>query len=508
MSTVADAAVVEPSVDAASPGESPQDASNKSLDLSLIRSVAWTGAAKWTVQVLTWIATLAVARFLAPEDYGLVGMATVFLGLVALLSEFGIGITVVTLRDLTEREIAQLNGLAVLFGVTAYCICAAAAVPLSHFFHSSQLPPVIWTLSVTFIISALRIVPGSLLARGLDFRRLAVIEACHVVVQSATVLVLAWRGFGYWSLVIGNVIGQLAATAITLARTRHRFDWPRGQALRSALTFTRHQTTSSLAWYGYSSVDVAIAGRVLGPWSVGVYSMALTLARTFPEKTTSLIVRVTPAFFSAVQHDIAALRRYVLRLSEYLAIITFPAMLGLALTANEVVSLLGEQWQAAAMPLRLLALFAAYESILQLLTRALTATRETRFIMRDQLALVCVMPAALLLGSKWGPTGLAATWLLVHPVTRIPIIRRACRKLEMTAAQYLRVFVPAIGGCACMTAVLLLVRPALQGWQASTSLMFQAAIGALAYATYIMLLHRTRVTALIQAITSSSPKTS
>ena len=70
---------------------SPQQAvpNTRGLDRSLLFGIAWTGGAKWASQLLSWASTLIVARLLTPEDFGLVGMASLFLGLITLLSEFG-----------------------------------------------------------------------------------------------------------------------------------------------------------------------------------------------------------------------------------------------------------------------------------------------------------------------------------------------------------------------------------------------------------------------------------
>ena len=69
------------------------------FDASFVTSVFWTGVAKGSSQLISWLATFLVARLLTPEDYGLVGMATVFLGVVTIVSEFGLGITIVTLAE-------------------------------------------------------------------------------------------------------------------------------------------------------------------------------------------------------------------------------------------------------------------------------------------------------------------------------------------------------------------------------------------------------------------------
>src|ERR1700704_6597271 len=87
------------------------------LGSTLFRGIAWTSALRWFGQILSWIATLIMTRLLAPADYGLFGMATVYLGLVAIINEFSLGAAVVVKREMTEDQIAQLNTLALFFGM-------------------------------------------------------------------------------------------------------------------------------------------------------------------------------------------------------------------------------------------------------------------------------------------------------------------------------------------------------------------------------------------------------
>src|SRR3990170_3938689 len=107
-----------------------KQAQSRALDRSLVRGVAWTAAAKWASQVLIWASWLIVARLLTPEDYGLVGMAAIYLGLVTLLSEFGLGTAVLAVRELSVDQIHQLNGLAVLAGLAGLLASCALAIPL------------------------------------------------------------------------------------------------------------------------------------------------------------------------------------------------------------------------------------------------------------------------------------------------------------------------------------------------------------------------------------------
>jgi teichuronic acid exporter len=464
----------------------------------MVRSVAWTGAVKWTMALFTWVATIIVARLLTPDDYGLVGMAAILLGLLTILTEFGLGITVVTLRDLTHTQISQLNGLSVLLGFLAALLCLLLAVPAGAFFRAPELPLVIIVLSGSFLISSLRTIPASLMQRDLAFKALALTEGGYGLVQGGATITLAWLGLGYWALVLGPIIGQFIYTVAVLAQRRHAFAVPRRQQLGTALSFTRHQLTGSVAYYSYSNADSLIVGRLLGSAYLGVYTISFMLARAIPEKVSALVGRVTPAFFSAVQDDPAALRRYLLKLTEYLSLLMFPAMAGVAVIASDIVAVIGPQWSEAVTPLRVLAVFAAFEGVLQLVHRVLTARRRSRFLMYDGLALAVIMPLGFLVGSRWGVTGVALTWMAVYPLTRVPALRVVCRETGLRMAEYLRAYLPASAGCGVMILALVMVQPALAAWPLAARLGVQVLLGAAVYVVFIAALYPDRVRGLRQ----------
>src|SRR5271169_3302205 len=104
-----------------------------SLDRSLAHAVAWGAAARWASQIVSWASTILVARLLTPYDYGLVGMAGVFLQLALLISQAGIGDAVIALRDLTRRQIAELNTISLIMGAGLTGLSCALAPLVARF---------------------------------------------------------------------------------------------------------------------------------------------------------------------------------------------------------------------------------------------------------------------------------------------------------------------------------------------------------------------------------------
>ena len=433
----------------------PATPSHAQLDGTLVRGLAWSAGMKWGSQIFAWASTLIVARLLNPEDYGLVGMATVYLGFANLISEFGVGTTVITLRDLTEQEIAQLNGFSVLLGVAGFVISCLAAVPLGIFFKSPRLPWVVVAMSTTFLISSFQSVPAALLQKDLRFKLISVIDGAKGFTMALVAVVFALAGFRYWTLVLAGISSAIVGTVMVLSRRRHRIALPRPSTLGHVLRFSWHVIAGRVSWYTYSNADFVVSGRILGQVALGSYTLAWNLATVPVEKITGVLNSVTPALYSAVQKDKAALRRYMLTLLEGIGLITLPLSIGLGLVSREfVLVFLGTKWAPAIVPLMLLAFYASVRSLIPIIWSLLNVVGDSAFAMWNAMALAVVLPTAFVIGSHWGNAGIAAAWMIGFPIVAVPVTARVFRRIELPWREFFRVMSPSFTGCLMMTAAI------------------------------------------------------
>src|SRR5207237_973272 len=187
----------------------PQRPASGALERTLVRAIAWTGAAMGLAQFLSWATTIYVARTLSPGDYGLFAMAAVYLGLVSIVSEFGIGSAVIVLRELEGAALAELNTMSVIVGFFCFTVSFALARPLGVFFSSSRLALVVVVMSLAFIIASFGVVPESLLQRQLRFKLLAHVDGLKAALQAIATTIAAVAGMRYWSLVVGHLVATL-----------------------------------------------------------------------------------------------------------------------------------------------------------------------------------------------------------------------------------------------------------------------------------------------------------
>jgi O-antigen/teichoic acid export membrane protein len=465
------------------------------MDKHLLGGIAWTAGAKWASQILTWLCLLVVARLLEPRDFGVVGVAGVYLGLIAVFSEFGFGSAVITLRNLTVNEIAQINSFSVISGAVGFLVSCALALPMGRFFRSPELPAVIVVMSTNFLILGFKTVPCSVLQRDFRFKRLSIIDSSAAITQSLCVLLLAWLGRGYWALALGSVAGTVVATALTMASRPWGFERPRLKSVAHAVNLSRQVLVGRLTWIIYSDSDFLVAGRMLGTTALGAYTFAWNLATLPVEKVTALVGQVTPAFFSAHQTDYNALRRYLLSLTEAVSLVTFPATIGLGLVAPEFIGVfLGSRWSDAVAPLEILAFYGSIRTVSALLGPLLTALRETRFLMWTNIAAAVLMPLLFYVGSRWGPLGIACGWIVGYPFIVLPLYRKTFHRVGILFREYFVAIRPALNASLVMILAVVALKSAIPaGWPLYLRFGMEVVAGAAAYSIVLLVLHIDRL---------------
>lgn len=403
----------------------------------MLRGFAWTGSIKWIAQGFSWITTLVVARFLDPSAYGIMGVAAVFLGLLGLLAEFGVGNAVVLRHDLSRRTHQELAGFSLGMGLVAGAACVALAPLSASFFNQEELTLALPVLGLGFALSGLRTVPSSLLQRDLEFKRLAFVDAATSASASILAVYMAVAGWGYWSLIVPQLLGSLFGVVMVWWWHPVGLRRPTGDVFTQVGWLSGHLLLQRLAWYSYTHVDAIIIGRRLGQDALGNYTFGVQLALTPSEKINQMVMRVMSGVFSAVQDDAAQLRRYLLSLIEFIALPVFPILVFLSFLSDWLaVNIFGDQWADLGAPLAILAASALLRSITPVVVQALTAIQDMGFLSRNTLFLAALMPVGFLIGAQWGVTGVAAAWLIVYPLPILLVFWRCARMLEFPIHAY------------------------------------------------------------------------
>jgi teichuronic acid exporter len=478
----------------------PEVQSPKRTNPPLLHSLAWSASGDWISQIFSWAAFLIVTRLLAPSDFGMVALVASFQPYLAYVAGFGIPRAIVALRDLTEDQLAQLNTVGAIFGFAGFGMALLVAKPIAWFFRTPGLAPLMIVSCTSLISNGIQSVSGGLMGRNMRFRTLSIFNAASALVAAFSTLLLAWLGFGYWALVLGNLTAAFMRAILVMCTRPQTYAIPQLRSVREPLIFGGHVLVTLIALNSYQNLDNLTAGRMLGQTALGFYGMAWTLANVPLEKITSLITTVIPSYLSAVQHDLSAVRRYVSGVTGNLALLTFPACVGLGLVAHELIPLaLGRRWEGSVAPLQILSIYAAFRSIVALLPKVLTALGNPRFVMWVELSSLVVLGTSFYIGSHWGITGIAWAWVVAYPWVAIPMYRKTLATIEMSPAEYFRSIRPAFDGTIAMALTVESLRYALSGSQHPIlHLSLEIIAGIVSYAGTLLLLYRRRTLAFFQ----------
>jgi PST family polysaccharide transporter len=335
------------------------------------------------------------------------------------------------------------------------------------------------------------------------------IDGIEAMALSTATLTLALLGAGVWALVVGGLVGGAVGAALSFRWGPHRLAWPRDfRRIAEDVIFGGKVLGSQLAWYLYNNADFAAVGRVLGAGPLGLYTLGWTLANVPVDRVSGLLTRVTPAYFAALSDDRPELRRYLLLLTEGLALFTFPACVGLALVADDLVyALLGTGWAPAVGPLRILALIAAGRSLFVLAAPILNFTGQVDRNLRFSVLLALLLPPSFAIAAHWGISAVAAVWGVVYPVIAIrSLFAPALRAVGLGWRTYLGALRTPALATLVMTVVVLAISRA-DGVLSSRlgRPVVEAAFGAVAYTGVVLLLARERIRGVLGMLRGTIP---
>jgi len=453
----------------------------------VVSSFMWLGSASVVGYVVSWVSTLLVIRLLLPQDYGLMAMASMPIGLLMVIGDLGVGTVVVQAPTLSEPKLRALFGASLLTYLAlagGIFLCAPVA---AAFFAEPRLTPIVRVLSLCFVGMAFSVVPQALVARALQFDRKARIEVLTAVVSSAIGLALALAGWGVWALVGGVLALHLVrAVAFQVVQPCLFLPVPRPAELRGSLRFSGWITLDRILWFGYSNIDVAIAGRALGGALVGVYTVAASLATLPLDKVMSVVNEISLSAFSRMQGDPQRIRQGVVASLQSVSLLAFPISFGMALVAPDLVEIfLGSQWLAAIIPLQILCLICPFRALGVLLAPALFGTGHARLVVENNAITVGCVALALLIGVQWGVAGLCAGWVAGYLPSFCIAMRRTLIALEVPAGPVVRAITFAVAASLAMAVTVLGARGLVAPLTPLLELASLIAIGAALYALVV-----------------------
>lgn len=335
------------------------------LTETTVRGLSWVGLSQVVAHGFQVGVTVILARMLTPEDFGIVAIANVVVGLAAMVAELGLGSAIVQRKNVDPVQLSTAFYFSVGLGFTLFIGMAWSAGPLSRFVNEPEAQWVIGGLSLSFVLGAFGLIHRSVLTRRMDFRRVAYADIGGTLGWGVMATLLAYRGWGVWSLVWGQILRVVSTTGLLWWVC----DWRPGamaswRRFRGFFSFGMRVTGGGLINYGSARVDHAVIGTYLGAGALGPYYIAIQWTMVPLEKIAMVITRVVFPAFSIVQDENERLRRGYAKVIRTISLLSFPLIAGLFVLAGDVVDVfLGAEWAGVAILLKVLCVAGALKAV-------------------------------------------------------------------------------------------------------------------------------------------------
>ena len=417
-----------------------------------IRGVFWSAIQNWGSALLGTAVFIVLSRMLGADAIGLLALANIVVVFIDIFLRQGFGQALVQRSELEPGHLDTAFWINVVTGVVLMLAVMTGAGWMAALYGEPRLGPVLQWLSLGLLIGALNNTPQAILQRNMAFKSLAIRSLVGVAGGGAVGISMALMGYGIWSLVGQHLTAAAIGTVVLWTASGFRPGFKVSvRHFRDLFAFGVHIIVAEmLAFLSRRSAGLLI-GYFLGTETLGYYNVAQRLLRVMTKVLTQTVSSVAFATFSRLQHATDQMRQAFYTATQMTSAIAFPAFLGMAVLAPELIrGLFGEKWDASIPVLRILAFVGLLNSVGAFNGVVMLACGKPNWRLAIMFVNTAVNVTALLLVVQWGILAVAAAFV-VRRYLLFPIEVWALRRLiGIEPITYLRRFAPPLAGSVAM----------------------------------------------------------
>ena len=308
---------------------------------SIIRSLIFKFLERCGYQGIAFIIQLILARILAPSDYGVITMLTVFIAISQVFVQSGLNTALVQRKDTSEDDYTSVFWVSLLISIILYIILFFSAPFIASFYNMPELTSVLRVLALILIPGAFNSIQNAKVQREMKFKQLLYCTIASAVVSGIVGIIMAYAGLRFWALVGQQLINQVMVS-ITLMlfikwHPKMKFNFAR---VKTFFSFGWKLLVSSLIDTIYQNLTNLVVGRKYNSETLGFYNRGNQFPNIFVTNINGSIQSVMLPALSKEQDNKDKMKSMMRRSIVTSSYILFPLLMGLAVCAEPLISLL------------------------------------------------------------------------------------------------------------------------------------------------------------------------
>ena len=368
------------------------------------KGLLWGFLNNSTMQVLNAVFGIVLARLLSQDDYGLIGMLTIFTSIAASLQDSGFVSALTNKKDATHRDYNSVFWFNIGMSSCLYALFFLTAPMLALFYHEPLITPLFRYYSLAFLAASFSIVPRAMLFKQLRQKELAIISVISLIISGTVGVTMAFMGMAYWGIATQGIMFTLSVSVLSWAfsgwRPSRQVSF---QPIREMLGFSSKMLITNIFNQINQNIFSLVLGRYYTKSEVGHFNQANKWNMMGASTITGMVQGVAQPTFVQVGDDRERLCRAFSKMLRFTCFVAFPAMFGLALIAPEfIVILITEKWLPSARLMQMLCIAGAFMPIATLYFNIIISRGKSDVYMWNVIAQGSVILLTILAINKLG----------------------------------------------------------------------------------------------------------
>ena len=367
------------------------------------KGLLWGAINNLTSQLLMALIGIILGRLLTPADYGMVGMLAIFSAIAGSLQESGFTAALTNLKEATHKEYNAVFWASTAISILLYMVLYFCAPLIASYFHQPELVSLSRLVFASLLLAGIGIAHAAYMFRNMMNREKAITGFFALVGSGIVGITLALNGYSYWSLAwqqftyiciinIGRLyfVRWLPSLHIDFTPIREMI----GFSSKILITNIINQVNNNILSF--------IFGRLFTAGAVGNYTQAAKWNTMGHSLISGTMQQVAQPVLSSINEEENRQLNVFRKMLRFTALLSMPAMLGLAFIADFIVVLLGEQWADSVTLLRLLCISGAFLPIHTLYQNLFISHGRSDTYMWCTIELVITQIVVVMIFAHWG----------------------------------------------------------------------------------------------------------
>lgn len=318
----------------------------ENLKKETAKGVVWSGIERFASGGILFLANIFLARILSPDDFGLLAVVAVFVQISQTLIDSGFSNALIQKKDRSQEDYSTVFIFNLAISIGFYLILYLCAPLVAHFFNSEKLTSLTRVIGLSLIVGALISVHKTRLTIELRFKIQSLITLMASAVSAVTAILMAYKGFGVWSLVVLSLMNISLQVILIYAFIRWRPSLMFSiRSFKKLFSYSSKLLGASLIHLLYKNIYPIVIGKRFTPLQLGYFNRADTFAMYVPSTVGQVFSRVAFPIFSRVQDNNERLRNAYSKYIFYASLIIFPIMVGMIVLAKPLtILILKDKW--------------------------------------------------------------------------------------------------------------------------------------------------------------------